>query len=776
MRREPRLNEALVDMLGADPTAWLLQSDEPSARWVTRTEVLGEDPLSPGVLADHEALLGDRDVMALVGELPSWGEGDFSGHHSPAFLPNRLNLLADMGVGGGDVLQVEQLLDSMLAHQDKSGRFMSFGKLSGRPRPEWGSLLCDTNAIVDVALRYGREADPRVQAALKQMGSDSSATSQGTAWRCVPEKRSLFRGPGRVNDACPQVTLEGLRAYSQIPQDARPDWLLEAARTPLEIWRRRVEERPYMFGHGYQFKSVKWPNFWYDVLWVLETVSRFPALWTGPDARDRDRESIEEMAACLIAYNFDEDGFVTPRRTYRGFERFSFGQKRDLSPLATARALVPLARLSTLAEGIAMVDVDALPSSKGGSGVPVPPRRAAPACPTSTAIPSSTLARAVPRVLTRHHVGASHESASVESIVADIVGLQATYPLSPYLSLDTRLPGFAAGRLDTALYEHRSLARVRCMRGSLFVIRHDLLPAVLAATRRPVIRHAREFAATRGVTAQRYSYLAPRVLSLLAERPLTTPALRERLGDPEGVDIAALINLMAAESLVLRDRPPGGWRDRHWTYVPFERALPGVRLDTMDESAGDLVLLRAYLRAFGPATRRDAGWWTGIGPKRVDRALEELGDEIVAVVLDGAEEPYLMHAADVDELFSAALIEHPQVALLPQLDPLLMGYARKDRFVGDAMRPYVFDRSGNAAPTILVDGAVAGVWDVKPDPGPEIMLYLQAELPAQTLALVHERAARTGVLVTGVPVTVRTVAAMTPLAERVAGSFVHPLR
>ncbi len=767
------MNEALRELLGADPIPWLLSSKEPHARWVTHRFLMDEP--AEETTSDRIALLGDPDVAALIDALPDWGEEDPSGHHSPAFLPNRLNLLADMGVAGGDAAQIEVLLDSLLEHQDRTGRFQSFGGAPTRPRPEWGALLCDTNAITDVLLRFGREDDERVIRALKRMTQDATATNQGHGWRCVPEKTSLFRGPGRVTDTCPQVTLEGLRAFSQLPEELRPATLLDAARTPLEIWRRRVDERPYEFGHGYQFKSVKWPNFWYDVLWVLETVSRFPQLWDGPTAREEDREALAEMAACLIAYNFDDDARVTPKRVYQGFERFSFGLKTEPSPFATARALVPLTRMVELAEQIARVDVEGLPSSKGGSGVPVPPRRQPRVCPTPTQVPRFPASRAVPRVLARHHIATPHVPTSIESLVADTAALHSTFPSTPYLAIAARLPGFTGARLDTALYERRSLARVRCMRGSVFVVRHDLVLPALAATRRPVIRHARDFAARRGVTATAYGQLVPRILAILAEKPLTTAALRTHIEIPDGVDLAALVSLMAAESLVLRDRPLGGWHDRHWTYVPFDQALPDVKLDSMTESEGDYVLLRAYVRAFGPATRRDAGWWTGMGVKRVELALDYLGDEIVDVVLDD-DESYLMHAADIDELSSAAMIQRPQVALLPVLDPLLMGYARKDRFVSDALRPYVFDRTGNATSTVLVNGGVVGVWDVAPEPEPQVLLHIAVDVEGDIDELIEERAVQAGVDAVGESVGVVRVRTMTPLATRAAGSFAHPLR
>ena len=150
--------------------------------------------------------------------------------------------------------------------------------------------------------------------------------------------------------------------------------LKDAVHTALAVWRGRSEAKPYMFGHGTRFKSVKWPSFWYDVLWTVETLGRYPELWRGPDAAPEDRQALAELAACLVAYNFDGDGRVVPRRTYRGFADFSFGQKKEPSPFATAMTCAALRALDDLADDIAQVDVLELKSSKGGTGTPVPPK------------------------------------------------------------------------------------------------------------------------------------------------------------------------------------------------------------------------------------------------------------------------------------------------------------------------------------------------------------------------------------------------------------------
>lgn len=362
-------------LLGSDPVPWILDGAEPIAVAATLTGLMDAPEDDPEVRAARAAVLKDPAVKALIGRLPDWEKDKVtSGHNSPSFTPNLLHLLADMGIAAGDCPRAEKILDAMLKHSDEEGRFQSFGGWRGAEHPQWGALLCDTHAITEVLVRFGREDDPRVRTSLQRMAADLADTDQGRAWPCRAEPVTGFRGPGRKSEFCPQVTLEALRTFARLPEKERPKGLLEAARTSLRAWRERGAEKPYMFGHGRQFKIGKWPAFWYDLHTVLDSLGRWPALWKGKGARPEDRRALAEMAACLIAYNFAPDGTVTPRSCYKGFEAFSFGQKKAPSRFATAQLCIVLRRLGGLAEDIAAVDVLKLGSSKGGTGKPVPPR------------------------------------------------------------------------------------------------------------------------------------------------------------------------------------------------------------------------------------------------------------------------------------------------------------------------------------------------------------------------------------------------------------------
>ncbi|MBN1938403.1 MAG: hypothetical protein JW843_02380 [Candidatus Aminicenantes bacterium] len=368
----PRPRRSRIEsLLPGDPLPWIESSIEPAARFIFLTELKGMPDSDPCVRAVRKECLADPSIKSLADRLPEWeNETPASGHHSPAYTPNLLGLLADLGLGPKDHPNIERSLDRMLVHQDESGRFQALGRFRAMPRAAWGALFCDSHIILDILVRFGRESDSRAAEGLSRMAADISETANGPGWLCRPDPIIKFRGPGRKDDFCPMVTLEALRCFARLPERQRPDGLLAAARTCLRAWRMRDKEKPYMFGHGRQFKIMKWPPFWYGAYRVLDALSRYPRLWQGREAREEDRSALAEMAACLIAYNFNAEGRVVPRSCCLGFEGFSFGQKKTASPLATAMACIPLARLFDLADEIASVDVAKLKSSKGGTGKP----------------------------------------------------------------------------------------------------------------------------------------------------------------------------------------------------------------------------------------------------------------------------------------------------------------------------------------------------------------------------------------------------------------------
>jgi hypothetical protein len=343
-RREPWLL-----FLSVDPRPALLASDEPFTRFATMTAVLGLPEEDAEVRGVRKAVVADPRVRALVARLPQWESGfSFSGHNSPGFPPNLLRLLHGMGVRAKDFPAIERMLDQMPRHQADDGRYLTPTITKGKQGLAWTALPCDHFAILETLLLFGRKDAPGLDRALSRVRDTLAETAQGPAWHCLPDPVAKWRGPGRKNDACLQVTVEALRLFAGVPAPERPKTLSRAAQTLLAAWRNRTKEKPYFFGHGSRFIAGKWPPTWYDASSVLEALASCPEVWKGKKAALEDREGVAEIVLAL-AGTLGPDGFVTPKSCFQGFEDYSFGQKKKASPWATARICGLLRNFGNLA-------------------------------------------------------------------------------------------------------------------------------------------------------------------------------------------------------------------------------------------------------------------------------------------------------------------------------------------------------------------------------------------------------------------------------------------
>ncbi len=81
----------------------------------------------------------------------------------------------------------------------------------------------------------------------------------------------------------------------------------------------------------------------------------------------------------------------------------------------------------------------------------------------------------------------------------------------------------------------------------------------------------------------------------------------------------------------------------------------------------------------------------------------------------------------------------PWVALLPSLDPTTMGWQQRAWYLADH-GPELFDRNGNAGPTIWVDGRVVGAWAQRRSG--EIVHRLLEDVGAEAASAVASAAAK----------------------------------
>jgi hypothetical protein len=161
------------------------------------------------------------------------------------------------------------------------------------------------------------------------------------------------------------------------------------------------------------------------------------------------------------------------------------------------------------------------------------------------------------------------------------------------------------------------------------------------------------------------------------------------------------------------------------------RALPG--LPTAEAQAE---VVRRWLARFGPGTEADIRWWSGWTARATRSALATVG----AVEVDLGGHVGFVLPGDLEPTPTP----EPWVALLPSLDPTTMGWQARDWYLGEH-RSALFDASGNAGPTIWVDGRIVGGWAIRSDG--EVVTKLLEDIGREAgLAILAEAARLTACL------------------------------
>ncbi|HZD18390.1 MAG TPA: winged helix DNA-binding domain-containing protein [Actinomycetota bacterium] len=346
------------------------------------------------------------------------------------------------------------------------------------------------------------------------------------------------------------------------------------------------------------------------------------------------------------------------------------------------------------------------------------------------------------RLAVRHSL--ARPARTVDLAAQGMVGLHSSDPSTVYLSARARVGRFDPADLEDTLYEHRSLVRMLGMRRTLFVVPRDVAASMQAACttalapaeRARLVRMLEgQGIARKGRGGRWLDRVADRTFDALAARGEATareltkdvPELGEKIAFGEGKSWAGTMGvstrvlfLLATEGRVVRARPVGRWTSAQYRWAPTERWLGGP-LPRPSRAAAAADLLARYLRTFGPASTTDVRWWTGWTAGLASSTLRALGavevelDEGVGYVLpDDLEPPRRIGS---------------WIALLPGLDPTVMGWKERSWFLGEHADA-LFDRNGNAGPTVWANGRVVGGWTQHR--GGDVLVELLEEVDTRT--------------------------------------------
>jgi len=264
------------------------------------------------------------------------------------------------------------------------------------------------------------------------------------------------------------------------------------------------------------------------------------------------------------------------------------------------------------------------------------------------------------------------------------------------------------------------------VRGCIYLVPTAVVPDLLALNAETWRAQTEKELGKIGKTLKVVEALAPRVLAALTE-PMTTDAVRKAVGDiPSFGDAGKKVGLSSPLPLALRDLELAG---------KIERTLEGGRLDTdrylwrktrgkLGAPAPDHVariarVVDAFLGFSGPATLAQLSAWSGHPQRDLKTALASV--DAVAVTVEGVGEAYLRRA-DLP-------VKPPEprgTALVALEDNYLNnhGVAAVTDPKNHAFEVDLFGGSGKPVPlgkaqhtlsrSIVVDGLVAGFWEVDP--------------------------------------------------------------
>jgi hypothetical protein len=298
------------------------------------------------------------------------------------------------------------------------------------------------------------------------------------------------------------------------------------------------------------------------------------------------------------------------------------------------------------------------------------------------------------------------ETLSPSAVVEHLVGMQAQWPQAPYVGIWTRTTSFHREALERELLGG-AVVKATVMRQTLHLVTwrdYGLLRAALSDT-----NHL-----DKSSIAQR---MAPFVRALAAAGPVSLPnalAYLEREHGLTGLDARRAWRGARVRAHILHDPETALWHAR-----PEARFVAVAEPETHDPVEARAEVLRRYLAAFGPATRRDMALWSMMHIAEIAPALERLErlgsvrhlrDERGRQLLD-------VDGAPLPEAETTA-----PVRLLPKWDNVLLAYADRTRILPEQYRKVVIRVNGDVAQTFLVDGFVAGTWrilangSVQPEP------------------------------------------------------------
>jgi hypothetical protein len=305
---------------------WLLQSDEPWTRYRTLVDLLDRPESDAEVQDARQKMLAHPLVQALVDGAATWPGFALKRHNDAKHPIYALSALTDFGLRASDP-GLAPVTETVMAHQSDEGAFQTklrlYKRFGGIDGEHWTWMGCDAPTLLYALLSFGLAEDERVQRALDHLVN----LAEDSGWHCsAAAELGDFKGPGKREDPCPIANVYALKALSLVPDLLDSSATRAGTEMLLWHWGPQCERKVFLFGIGTLFRRLKYPFVWYDILHVVDVLSRYPFVHRDP----RFQEMVD-----TITEQADEQGRYTAASMYRAWQGWSFADKKAPSPWLT---------------------------------------------------------------------------------------------------------------------------------------------------------------------------------------------------------------------------------------------------------------------------------------------------------------------------------------------------------------------------------------------------------------------------------------------------------
>jgi len=274
----------------------------------------------------RNAALADSRMKSYFTDVENFHGTLVTNHKNPDLPIHKLLFLLDLGFDT-EVPEIKTAVSEILKHRDEHGIYQSMTNVpkhyGGAGVDVFSWCLCDAPLLLLALLKAGVDYHEYIKPGVDHLVS----LYRDNGFPCaVSPELGKFRGPGKKDDCCPYATLIMANLLSHIPEYRESQVAVSTVKALLRLWENSLDQHPYMFYMGTDFRKLKAPSCWYDIISVAGVLSKYEFVQDDP--------CFLEMIAHIRARQ-DKDGFFTPESVYQKLKDWDFGQKKVSSPYLT---------------------------------------------------------------------------------------------------------------------------------------------------------------------------------------------------------------------------------------------------------------------------------------------------------------------------------------------------------------------------------------------------------------------------------------------------------